>query len=828
MIRFTNTNIAANNRIVVFFLLLLPLAILFSGLLSSCGAPPPPTGKAFLSEDHGSDYQGRGNVFVSPKALQKKYMKIAVMPFRAPVELIGASIADMVTTEILKTYKYELIERGQIEQILQEQSLGVKGVTQNAIAMQVGRILGVQGVIVGTVPEYGMRAVASRELPAVGINLRMIDSETGSIIWTISDSAIATQAISISAFATQLIESMIKQLRHEWVKVGDTFAVNLTAPQITYSEGGIRKTTIKVLPDSRTVVKDYTLSRSRTQAGPYIKILSIANQSQKKIIFEDSELLDAETYYYKVAAINRSGLSGLADPVKITTKGAPEPLLFLQVESGGIRECRIIWHSSDDQDVAGYFLYRAKSKSGPYKKVTHVKRRTTTEYTDKGMEGNSYGSYGKLKDNFEYYYRIRAVNIVGVQSPDSPSAFAITQGAPPPVLGLQAEDNMLRKVGLTWDASSNKSVKGYEIFRGESENGPFISITTINDKNKTNFVDVGKGSAWGKAGNLGDKTTYFYKINAINVVDVASPASQIISVTTRGKPPVVNGLEAEGQLPRKINVKWNASSGAFVGGYAIYRSISPSGPFEEITKVPGKEKQEYMDRGNKSSWGEVGELQDFTEYYYKIRSTNIVKVQSDDSISVSATTKALPDAVVGFTAENKHVKQIPLQWSSPEETDLKKFEIFRGDNDSSVNKKVTSVKSNVFQYIDIRLKDGQAYYYKIRAIDKYDLPGKFSTVIQATTKPLPNKPVNPQHELEGLQLGLTWDKNQENDIAKYQIERSGFFGWGAIGDTEDNSFQLDKELKAGDKELYRIIAIDTTGLKSLPSNEISVNVVHPT
>jgi len=825
MIRFMKSNCVTNGRIVTRFLLLISLAIVFSNMLSSCGTPSPPTGKDFVSNSQGDGVQARGRAFISPKALEKKYMKIAVMPFQAPVELVGASIADMVATEILRTYKYELIERSQMEQILQEQSLGVKGVTQNAIAMQIGQILGVQGVIVGTVAEYGMRAVASRELPAVGINIRMIDSETGSIIWTVSESAIATETISISAFATHLVESMIKQLQNEWVRIGDTFAVNLASPQIANSHGDIRKAVIKVFPASPTIAKDYVLHRSRTQAGSYTQITSIANTSQKKIIFEDSGLLDAETYYYKVTATNSAGLSGLgAGPIKITTKGAPEPILFIQAENDGIRECKITWHASADHDVAGYFIYRARSKSGSYKKITYIKKRKVTEFTDKGMEDGSYGSYGKLLDNCEYHYRIRAVNVVGVESPDSPSTSAITRGVPPIVFGLEGEHGMLRKVRLSWDASTDKYVKGYEIFRSDSENGPFISVTKISSKKKTDYIDTGKGSSWGKAGNLGDKTTYFYKINAINVVDVASLDSLIVSATTKGKPPVVDGLEAVSQLPRKVNVKWHASSGVFVSGYTLYRSVIPSGPFEEIAQVSGKEKQEYVDKGNNSSWGEVGELLDFSQYYYRVRSVNIVDVQSDDSIIVSAITKALPAVVTGFNAENKHVKQMPLQWSLSGETDLKKYEIFRGEKPSSVNKKITSVESDVFQYIDSRLKDGHTYYYKIRAVDKYDLPGEFSVIISGTTKPLPGKPLNPQSELNGLRLKLMWDMDLGNDIAKYQIERNGFFGWSTIGTTMDNFFQLDKNLKAGDKEKYRIIAIDTTGLESLPSHEILVNV----
>ncbi|MEO0367928.1 MAG: CsgG/HfaB family protein, partial [Pseudomonadota bacterium] len=99
------------------------------------------------------------SVFVSPRAKDTQMSKVAVLPFKAPVELAGASIADVFTTEILKTYKYRLIERSQMEQVLDEKALGMQGVISSSEAIQIGKLLGVEGVILGTVPEYGLRAV---------------------------------------------------------------------------------------------------------------------------------------------------------------------------------------------------------------------------------------------------------------------------------------------------------------------------------------------------------------------------------------------------------------------------------------------------------------------------------------------------------------------------------------------------------------------------------------------------------------------------------------------------------------------------------------------
>ena len=761
-------------------------------------------------------------MFVSSKALDKEFLKVAVLPFKSQAEIAGASVADMVTTEILKTYKYDLVERSQIEQILQEQSLGMQGVTESTIAMQVGKILGVQGVVVGTVPEFDVRSVNGYDVPAVGINIRMIDTQTGSIIWTVSDSAISRESISISTFADQLVESMIEQLRHEWIRIGDTFAVNLPSPQIVSSKGYIRRATIRVHPESRKKVKSYTLLRSRTKGGHYTKIKSLNNSSSKTIVFEDTQLLDAETYYYKVVALHLSGLNGIpAGPVKITTKGAPDSLSYLTAESGGLRECKITWHSSKDTEVAGYDILRATNNSGPFKKITHVKKRDSNEYLDKGKGASSYNKYGNLKDNFTYYYKIRVVNVVGVPSPDSPTVSATTEGIPPTVTNLQAQHNMLRKVGLSWNPSTDKYVKGYEILRSESENGPYSSVTIINGKKKNEYVDKGKNASWGEAGKLDDKTDYYYTIKAINHVDIKSQDSIIATATTRGKPPVVTGVLAESGLPRKIHLLWQPSSGDFVDGYAIYRSISEAGPFAKIKQISGRDKSEFKDKGTDSTWGDVGDLLDNTTYFYQIRSINIVDVISEESATVSAVTKPMLNKITGLNAIENQARKVTLSWNS---SDGKEFEIFRGETNASVKEKIATVGSNKLKYIDTKLADGKQYFYKVRAVDSFDLPGVFSDIANATTKSLPSTPTSLTHSTNGTQLILSWNANPEHDISAYKIMKKGFFGWNLIGNTVETTFSPAEQLEKGDKDLYTVIAVDSDSLESLPSIEINVVV----
>jgi len=340
--------------------------------LTSCGSAPTVDEGELLGR--GVEREVKGSIFVSPNAHQRIYHKVAVLPFRAPVELVGSSISDMFATEILKTYKYQLVERSQMEQVLGEQALGLKGVTDSALAMKVGKLLGVQGVIVGTVPEYGSKASGSSELAAIGINIRMIDVADGSIVWSVTDSAISDKPISLSSFARRIIDNIVNRLLYEWIRAGDTHAVNLPTPQVVSYNGKIRGAVFEILGDAVQTYQGYNLLRSRTEKGLYEKVATAENQGAGKIIrLENKGLLDAETYYYKVSAISKSGLNSIpSGPFKITTTGPPSPVTDLKATSNNPRKVPLSWTPVNEPEIKGYVIYRATMKNGPFEKIKSI------------------------------------------------------------------------------------------------------------------------------------------------------------------------------------------------------------------------------------------------------------------------------------------------------------------------------------------------------------------------------------------------------------------------------------------------------------------------
>ena len=158
------------------------------------------------------------NIFYQPQR-NLGIRTVALVPFRAPTELIGSSVSDMFVTEILKSNRYRLVERSQISQVLGETELALAGVS-NAKAMEVGQMTGADAVITGTVSEYEMMAYKGNKFPTVGVSIRCIDSKSGEILWSADYSKRGDDKnVSLSEHARRVVHSICATLYQRGLKV---------------------------------------------------------------------------------------------------------------------------------------------------------------------------------------------------------------------------------------------------------------------------------------------------------------------------------------------------------------------------------------------------------------------------------------------------------------------------------------------------------------------------------------------------------------------------------------------------------------------------------
>lgn len=109
---------------------------------------------------------------------------------------VGEGMADMLVTSLVKTGKYTVIERQQIQQIMQEQNLGQTGAVTAESAAKVGQLLGVEVAVFGAVTEFGYTegggstrlkkkgfGIGLKSTTAtVAVDVRFVNTNTGEIL----------------------------------------------------------------------------------------------------------------------------------------------------------------------------------------------------------------------------------------------------------------------------------------------------------------------------------------------------------------------------------------------------------------------------------------------------------------------------------------------------------------------------------------------------------------------------------------------------------------------------------------------------------------------
>ncbi len=104
--------------------------------------------------------------------------KVAVLDFEMygndfSTKEIGEMVSEWFITSLVNDGRFEIVERAQLSKILAEQNLGALGVIDDSSASKLGKILGVNVVVTGTVLKFA---------DELEINSRIISVEEGSII----------------------------------------------------------------------------------------------------------------------------------------------------------------------------------------------------------------------------------------------------------------------------------------------------------------------------------------------------------------------------------------------------------------------------------------------------------------------------------------------------------------------------------------------------------------------------------------------------------------------------------------------------------------------
>jgi hypothetical protein len=129
--------------------------------------------------------------YVHPKYDFSLIQKIAVIPLENLSQDQQASerVRKIVVSEILAVGELDVVEPAQVNQALSQQQIqSISGLSAKQIA-DLGKSLGVQAFVIGSVDTYERINVGGGSFAEVAITLRALDASSGAVIWSTSKSA---------------------------------------------------------------------------------------------------------------------------------------------------------------------------------------------------------------------------------------------------------------------------------------------------------------------------------------------------------------------------------------------------------------------------------------------------------------------------------------------------------------------------------------------------------------------------------------------------------------------------------------------------------------
>lgn len=133
----------------------------------------------------------------------KKKMRIAMLEL-TPLSVtkdLATGVTDLVVTELVNCGQFEVLERMQVVKILNEQGFQQTGVTDTSKAIEAGKLLNADTVMVGTLQKFNTSFV---------LNVKIVDVNTGKIMF--ADKQVAKDNDQLIDASTLLVSSLVRRI----------------------------------------------------------------------------------------------------------------------------------------------------------------------------------------------------------------------------------------------------------------------------------------------------------------------------------------------------------------------------------------------------------------------------------------------------------------------------------------------------------------------------------------------------------------------------------------------------------------------------------------
>ncbi len=317
-------------------------------------------------------------------------------------------------------------------------------------------------------------------------------------------------------------------------------------------------------------IAGYHIYRSTNPDSPFVQI-NDGIVPATDTIYEDRKAGANRQYFYRVVAVDRAGNRSEESAYQIGYyRNFRPPLPPQYVEAvGNEKGVLISWERNEEEDLQGYYVYRAEHLDGELVQVSPLLDKETTTFQDTGSSLSSKGTY---------WYLVQGINLSG-----SLSRFSIPTAARPmlPELPLppQTFHGYSESYGnrIFWSGLGDNTIVGVNIYRSpapessgrwERLNGEPVPAPYGRFTDSTARQDV----------------EYVYTIRSVNDRGLESEPTQTLSLERASYPLLSPANLMVTTADRGVKLAWSAPFDRRVTGYVIYRKT-------------GREKEERVSNG---------------------------------------------------------------------------------------------------------------------------------------------------------------------------------------------------------------------------------------
>ena len=365
----------------------------------------------------------------------------------------------------------------------------------------------------------------------------------------------------------------------------------------------------------------------------------------------------------------------------------------------------------------------------------------------------------------------------------------------------------MNSVAFEWKSIKNDSrIEGIYVYKRspEDENQQELKYyDTIENRFKTHYVD----------NDVKPDTRYTYAFKVFSK-DAEAKQSESYDLSTLPVLQSVSWIHSISGMPRSAKIIWRPHVSERVDSYIIERKALDDREWEKLAELKGRLHAEYIDE----------DLDDNQVYMYRVRVKTFDRIISTPSEIVKAVTKPLPKSVSYIQATKNLPRKIEISWQDTTQKDFYRYHLYRSDEvDGSYELIAKLFNNNFTDKID---EDAKAYFYRVSVVDKDGLESLYDkNTIMGKTLAKPATPTLLGAKYLGDRIEIRWKANDKR-AKSFIVERKYKTSWFEENIQDFKGIKgekfVDKHIKPDTTYSYIVYSIDSNGIKSQPSIEVSI------